>query len=100
MKLGDLGAAAAVSYSSKMFTSLVGTAYFVAPEILDEGNAYGNQVDIWSLGVMAIELAEYVPPYYELDWVSAMEAIQKRPPPALERPTEWSPEFSVFCGNA
>ena len=92
VKLGDLGAAAAVSYSSKMFTSLVGTAFFGAPEILND-EPYGDKVDIWSIGarrgrscpasviylgctcrpfgavcaagIMALELAEYLPPNYE-----------------------------------
>jgi serine/threonine protein kinase len=38
----------------------------MAPEVI-KGNAYTQNVDIWSLGVMMIELAESEPPYFEFD---------------------------------
>ena len=38
----------------------------MAPEVI-KGNNYTQNVDIWSLGVMMIELAESEPPYFEFD---------------------------------
>jgi len=95
VKLGDLGAAAAVSHTSKMFTSLVGTAYFVAPEVLDD-EEYGCEIDVWSLGIMALELAEYVPPLFELSMMDAMRHIQSSEPPTLREPDKWSADFDNF----
>jgi serine/threonine protein kinase len=36
----------------------------MAPEIID-GFPYGKPVDIWAFGVMLMEMAEGLPPYYK-----------------------------------
>jgi len=95
VKLGDLGAAVHNSFSSKMMTSLVGTAFFVAPEILT-GQYAGNKCDIWSVGIMALELAEFVPPLNELSWGEALTSIETLPAPTLAHPEEWSNDFDDF----
>ena len=50
--------------------SFVGTPCWMAPEIL-QNQDYNSQVDIWSLGVTAIELACGRPPYTEYDPLTA-----------------------------
>ena len=42
--------------------SIVGTPLFMSPETLD-GAKPDSKSDIWSVGIMAIELAEGEPPY-------------------------------------
>lgn len=61
VKLADFGSASMASPAN----SFVGTPYWMAPEVIlamDEGQ-YDGKVDIWSLGITCIELAERKPPF-------------------------------------
>ena len=49
---------------------------------MDEGQ-YDTKVDIWSLGITCIELAERKPPLYNMNAMSALYHIAQNEPPTL-----------------
>ncbi|XP_062590189.1 serine/threonine-protein kinase Nek4-like [Saccostrea cucullata] len=55
IKIGDFGVAKLISNSPEM-SVLVGTPYYLSPEILEE-KPYDEKTDIWSLGCSCYEMA-------------------------------------------
>ena len=66
----------------------------MAPELIKGNEPYNNKVDIWSLGIVAIELAMGEPPYINEHQTRVLfNIIQKEPPKIKEK---WSPDFQDF----
>lgn len=59
-QLADLGVAGIGNKST-----IIGTPVYVAPEIVINDGYYDCKVDIWSLGITCIELAETKTPYHD-----------------------------------
>ncbi|XP_054731422.1 serine/threonine-protein kinase Tao isoform X2 [Anastrepha obliqua] len=93
VKLADFGSAAIKCPAN----SFVGTPYWMAPEVIlamDEGQ-YDGKVDVWSLGITCIELAERKPPYFNMNAMSALYHIAQNDSPTLSK-NEWSDTFCNF----
>lgn len=62
LKLGDFGIARVLNQTSEMAATVVGTPYYLSPEIV-QSNKYGFPTDIWSLGVLLYEICALRPPF-------------------------------------
>ena len=73
---------------------MAGTVCWMAPELFMQNCSYGSKVDVWALGIFAIELAEGAPPYFNLGQQEIRENIVQNEPPRIS--PKWSPIFQDF----
>jgi len=95
VKLADFGYAAQLTKSGVKRNTVVGTPYWMAPELI-RGHDYGTKVDIWSLGIMLMEMAEGEPPYMDYPPLRALFLITTKGIPPLKDQNKWSREFHDF----
>uniref|UniRef100_H0YS29 non-specific serine/threonine protein kinase n=1 Tax=Taeniopygia guttata TaxID=59729 RepID=H0YS29_TAEGU len=89
VKLADFGLCAQLSPERSKRSSRVGTPSWMAPEVV-RGEAYGPKVDIWSLGIMGLEMVEGEAPYERIARVRVFELIEMNGPPKLQNPRHHS----------
>lgn len=70
--LADFGYGAQLDSNESKRRSVVGTTYWMAPEVI-KAESYDCKVDIWSTGMMVMEMFEGQPPY--MDEPSTMRAL-------------------------
>jgi len=95
VKLADFGYCAELSGQTGKRNSVVGTPYWMAPELI-RGQDYDMKVDVWSLGIAAIEMAEGEPPYLDYPPLRALFLIATHGSPSLKQPEKWSSTFQDF----
>merc|ERR1711879_776877 len=98
IKLADFGYCAQLTETVDKRNSVVGTPYWMAPELI-KGMEYGTSVDVWSLGIAAIEMADGDPPYLDFPPLRALFLIATQGSPSLKDPEQWSVLFRDFLSR-
>eukprot|EP01126_Amoeba_proteus_P043111 TRINITY_DN4710_c0_g1_i10.p1 TRINITY_DN4710_c0_g1~~TRINITY_DN4710_c0_g1_i10.p1 ORF type:complete len:243 (+),score=70.09 TRINITY_DN4710_c0_g1_i10:723-1451(+) len=99
VKLADFGYAAQLTEKKTYRSTIVGTPYWMAPELI-RGTEYNAKVDIWSLGIMLMEMTEGEPPYMEFPPLRALFLITTKGIPGLSDPSAWSGLLQEFVSSA
>jgi len=95
VKIADFGYAAQLTEEKNKRRTVVGTPYWMAPELI-RGHDYGTKVDIWSTGIMLMEMIEGEPPYLEYPPLRALFLITTKGIPPIQKPDLFSSELIDF----
>ena len=98
-KLADLGVAHQLQGSWDTCSVATGTPYWMAPELI-AGKEYCFPVDVWSLGVTVIEMADTKPPLFEYLPQQALFLISKEDHrPLISNAAAYSPLLHDFVAK-
>jgi len=98
VKLSDFGFCAQVTNELPKRRSLVGTPYWMSPEVISR-QPYGTEVDIWSLGIMVIEMIDGEPPFFYEPPLQAMRRIRDQANPSYKDGTKVSNLLNSFLSS-
>ncbi len=99
VKISDFGYCARITSERQKRNTLIGTAYWMAPEVIKQ-KPYDQRVDVWSLGIMAIEMVDGEPPLLEEENLRALYLIAtNHNSPQVNHPERLSKKFRNFLDD-
>lgn len=98
VKLADFGLCAKVPKRKEKRLTYIGTRHWLSPEVVKR-TPHGPKVDIWSFGVVLIEMIEGVPPYWNFSGQDVDALIAKNGAPKLKNPQSVSLTLRHFLNR-
>ncbi|MES1904558.1 MAG: hypothetical protein MHPSP_000583, partial [Paramarteilia canceri] len=99
VKVTDFGFCAKNADEKSKRSTVVGTPYWMAPEII-RNEKYNSVVDSWSLGITVIEMIDGEPPLMEHDPIVVLKTIATYDRmPSYSHKSEVSPSLSKFIAR-
>ncbi|KAJ1650337.1 hypothetical protein IWQ61_008835 [Dispira simplex] len=98
VKITDFGMAAQLSPEMPTQVIVVGTPFWMSPEI-SKGLPHDMKSDIWSFGIVAVEMAQGKPPYMDYPVLKALFLIASAGRPEWDEPERWTEEFKDFVSQ-
>jgi len=98
VKLADFGVAAQLTHTLSKRNTFIGTPHWMAPEVI-QSSSYDGKVDVWALGITAIEMAERYPPRWRVNPNRVIFMVVRDPAPHLADPSAWTLSFQDFISQ-
>lgn len=98
VKLADFGVAAQLTSTLSKRNTFIGTPHWMAPEVI-QASSYDGKVDVWALGITAIEMAEMYPPRWRVNPNRVIFMVVRDPAPHLANREAWTLSFQDFISQ-
>ncbi|KYN33316.1 Neither inactivation nor afterpotential protein C [Trachymyrmex septentrionalis] len=104
VKLVDFGLSRTMKNEFEKRRTYIGSPSWMAPEMIgskDSGvdSGYDSRIDVWAIGITAIEVADGKAPFQDMHPTRALFQIIRNPPPTLYRPANWSKNLNDFISE-
>ncbi|XP_026818211.1 neither inactivation nor afterpotential protein C [Rhopalosiphum maidis] len=107
VKLVDFGQSRELKSPEYKANTGVGSPAWMAPEVIlvenkdnsGEIQYYDQKIDVWAVGITAIEMGDGKPPYLDIHPTRALFQIVRNPPPGLSKPSNWTQLFNDFIAE-